>query len=72
MTLYCEPTTTIPRISTVTVAVDEAHALYRLRQLRNLLLAGDAPIIARVNLRTWEVTLETPENEQPGAVLQSG
>lgn len=50
--------------STLVVSKPIAAALARLQQLANVAAQGTAPAIARVDLRTWAVTLETTEEEQ--------
>jgi len=52
------------RHSTLVVSKSIAAALTRLQQLANVAAQGTAPAVARVDLRTWRVTLETPEEEQ--------
>jgi hypothetical protein len=50
--------------STLMVNKNVAAAVYRLLQLANVAAQGTAPAFARVDLRTWVVTLETGVEEQ--------
>ena len=68
--MYSPPVPTLPgaRVSVLTVAAEWAQVLTRLQQLRNLAAQGDAPAVARVDLRTLTVTLETQAEELPSPV----
>lgn len=61
-----------PRVSTLTVASHFARVLTRLQQLANVAAVGDAPALAMVDLRTWEVTLITTEDEQDRHIALNG
>lgn len=52
------------RISSIIVRHEIAQAVLRLQQLANVAAKGDVPAVARVDLRTWRVTLETSDVEQ--------